>query len=225
MAEITIDSVEARKQSKKVRESWLQSISAGELGIDDAITFSRMKERDSTYVANLRLSTILEQLPGWSEAAATSVLLKNGFKSNDTVKTLRSATIKAGKFKRIFELPPPSFASTRPEMPAGWPWQGKLADLVRVTNKNIPSLEFEGLGDEDLATVGQKKPRPSLAVPEQRANPLTGEIVDPQPFWESKPEEIPEQPAEGIDELDLEEFFGSDSAVTVNEDDIKDLFN
>ena len=223
MSEV-INSVEARKHSKEIRERWLGLIASEEVTIDDILNYARTSERDAGYVAAIRLTTILEQLPGWSEAAAVSVLVKNGFKQNDTIKTLRSFSIKAGKFKRIFELPPPSFASTRPEMPAGWPWQGKLADLVRVTGKTIPALEFEGFGNEDVAKVGQR--RPAILIPDLRADARTGEIVDPQPFWESKKEDIPAQPPEAsIDENDIAELFGEEFPSTVDENDIEAFLN
>jgi len=216
-----IDSVEARKRSKEVREAWLQRIVDGEVTIDEVLEYSRGGDRDANYVSAIRLVSILENLPGWSESAASSVLVKDGFKQNDTIKTLRSFNIKAGKFKHIFELPPPSFASTRPEMPAGWPWQGKLADLVRVTGKEIPALEFEGFGNDEVAKVGVPRRSP-IFVPDLRADPRTGEIVDPEPFWEPKKPEIPVQPPEpNVDENDIAELFGEEVPTTVDESDIE----
>ena len=222
-----IDSVEARRRSKEIRELWLQRIVDNEVSIDDVLEYSLTGDRDSNYVAAIRLTTILENLPGWSESAASSVLVKEGFKPSDTIKTLRSFNIKAGKFKRVFELPPPSFASTRPDMPAGWPWQGKLADLVRVTGKAIPALEFEGFGNDEVAKVGERRRSASpIAIPELRANPLTGEIVNPEPFWEPKPPEIPVQPEEpSIDESDIAALFGDDVPATVDESDIEAFLN
>lgn len=221
-----IDSVEARKRSKGVRENILRSIASGEMTIDDVLNYALTKERDAEYAAGIRLNSILENLPGWSDAAANSVLAKNGFKQSDTIKTLRSAKIKAGKFKNLFELPPPSFASTRPEMPAGWPWQGKLADLVRVTGKTIPALEFEGFGDEDIKKIGEPRKRPTVAIPDLRANPQTGEIVDPQPFWESKKADVPEQPEDpSIDENDIAALFGEEASGQVDQKDIEELFS
>ena len=218
-----IDSVEARKRSKELRENWLQQIADGEVGIDDVITYSRGTSRDANYVAGIRLNSILEKLPGWSESAANGVLLKNGFKQSDTIKTLRSYSIKAGKFKHIFELPPPSFASTRPEMPAGWPWQGKLADLVRVTGKEIPALSFEGTGTGETP----ERRSPALSIPGIRANPNTGEIVEPKPFWEPKPADIPAQPAEPlITENDIADLFGENAENNkVDENDIEAFLN
>lgn len=219
-----INSIEAKKRAKEIRERWMQYIASGEVNLEDVITFARNTvERDAGYVAAIRLSSILNELPGWSEAAAISVLTKNGLNQKDTIKTLRGSRIKTSKFKHILESPPPSFASTRPDMPAGWPWQGKLADLVRVTGKEIPSLQIEGVGSQEATSNPRHKP--FVSVPDMRANPRTGEIVDPEPFWEAKIPDVPEQPVDPyIDEEDIQDLFRETASENkVDESDIEAL--
>lgn len=213
-----LDSAEAKRQAKEVRDQWIQKLTSGEVSIDDALVFAKTDGNEAKWMSNIRLKTILEKMPGWSESAAVAVLVKNGMKASDTLRTLRSAQVKAGKFKDIFYSPSPSFASTRPDMPPGWPWQGKLADLVRATGQMIPALEQEVFGDE---VVSEK--RSALPVPGMRANPRTGEIIDPEPFWEELEKQIEVQPEEPtVTEDDIAALFGDSKPSGIDEKDIEE---
>ena len=235
-----IDGTEARKRANEVRERWLTSVAAGEVGLDELLVFARGGDRDAGYVSSIRLSTLLEQLPGWSNAAAINVLQQNGFKQNDTIKTLRSANLKADKFRYVFELPPPSFASTRPEMPQGWPWEGKLSQLVKVTGQNIPALEMEGYGERESVGTAERLRRaePSVATETPlsgavRVNGATGEVVDTpaasDTFWRSTGSQgFSEDASSAVNDDDLAAILGeTDSDLSakpaVTDDDIEGL--
>lgn len=210
-----IDSAEAKKLSKGVREKWLNSIVSGEVSLDTALAYSLTDDREASYVANIRLSTILEAMPDWSGAAVTSVLLFNGFKANDTIKTIRSASIKAAKFKNILESPAPSSSSTRPKMPEGWPWNGKLSDLVRLTRKGIPSTESE----EDFGVAKTTVPSTKPVVPQVPVVEKDEKKSEPANDLEAPKNPYVDYGAKG----NTEELVWGSSEPDVSDDDIEAL--
>jgi len=206
------NAVEAKKHAQQIREKWLASLVSGEVTLDAVLEFSRGEGRESQYVAALKLSVILKNLPGWNDATSLSSLLKAGLGKNDTIRTLRSAPVKTKKFKEVFDAPPPISGSTRPPMPEGWPWQGKLADLVKVTGQRIPGIEINVVQDESES-------RSAIPVPGMRANPLTGEIIDPEPFWQAAKEQSDEE--FGVTEQDIQELFGDGNSDGVTSEDVE----
>jgi len=137
-------------RANEQRRRWTASVAAGE------ITFAYLVDKSygEPALARIRLLHILAGRPDWNEVTAVEALTHQGFAVKDTIQSIRKSGVKTALFGRMLEFPPDQWRP-RPDMPAGWPWFGRMSAL--------------------LTTVGAPYPRELVDLLDNTTDPETGE--------------------------------------------------
>lgn len=136
---------EGRAKARTIREKWLNAMKTGEVSVDYLIEASRSHETRS--LSTVLLQEVLMTLPGWTSKTATEVLLQNGFGPKENIQNIRKSPSKIELFKVLMSGTPGQWRP-RPKMPEGWPFRGKLDDLLKTVEQDerkssVPSLSFD----------------------------------------------------------------------------------
>lgn len=135
---------EGRQKARRIREKWLDALRTGEVQVDYLIEASRAHETRS--LSTVLLQDILMTLPGWTAKTASEVLLQHGFGPKENLQNIRKSPSKVELFKVLMAGTPGQWRP-RPKMPAGWPFRGKLDELLANVEQDarkaaLPSLSF-----------------------------------------------------------------------------------
>lgn len=130
--ELSAATSDGMRQAKEQREHWKQSLAAGKVSFSQVVEFS--KTHEYRYLSKLRLVDIIAERPGWTTTSAAEILDHNGFTIKDTVQSIRRSPTKVNRMDIIMASDRDNWRA-RPDMPSGWPWQGKLTTLTRFMDE------------------------------------------------------------------------------------------
>lgn len=118
------------RRAANQRAEWAEAIGSGRYTFSYLVAQSQTDEYK--YLAKLKLVDILVKRPGWTTSSAAEILDHNGFSVKDNVQSIRRSRRKIEAFEVILKADRFDWRA-RPELPAGWPWYGKLSYLVDLT--------------------------------------------------------------------------------------------
>lgn len=149
-------------EANAVRNRWLTSLLKGEVKFRILASASYSKNQDR-HLEALRLFAILKARPGWTINTALQALEQNGFTRETTIRSIRRSDEKIGIFESILETSADRWRG-RPEVPAGWPWNGKLSVLVSNAGESLPSdiASLFGPDDDDDVVELPAPPAPDV---------------------------------------------------------------
>lgn len=120
------------RAANQMRKQFLYQLSTGSVTFRRVVTLSR--EYEYRALGKLKLSAILSSQPGWSTNTSTEALLSGGFGAKDNIEGIRKSESKIDAFGKLIGITPDQFRA-RPEFPQGWPWFGRLEDLLNPENE------------------------------------------------------------------------------------------
>lgn len=132
------------RQALQSRDAWSTSVARGEVTFSTLVELSR--HADNRALAKLKLVDILVKRPKWTKESAENALVRVGLTSRDTVQSIRRSDNKIRVFEALLSSQPTNWRS-RPEVPKGWPFRGKLDLLIAVTERTPAAEPSE---DDDL---------------------------------------------------------------------------
>lgn len=124
--------------ARAVRDRFAQGLAQGELQFADVVEFSKARyNEEAKYLSKLRLYDILRAKDGWTDATALEALERNGFDRSTNLINIRRSPRLVATFAEIFDSPAERWRA-RPEPISGWPWMGKLTELIAQNGGVIP---------------------------------------------------------------------------------------
>lgn len=166
---------ENQRESEEVRKRLIADITAGNATIRQICDYSKMDQTDrkALYASRIRLALILRD-KGWASDEAEDALTRNGFKTTDTIRAIRSRKVRFETFYQIWETPPESVRADKGRQiieEAEWPWRGKLSNLADALNVSPAAL----LGVAEPVRALTSSPSPQNSDVHDMLDDLLGE--------------------------------------------------
>ena len=153
----------AYKRATLMRAEWTQLIASGEKTVREALR----KSNDDRYapIKKIRLLAILSNAPGWGKQSALNALtVQLGCAEQTQLWNIARNVKKLNEFQDLLGTSGENY-SPRPRLPKGWPFEGKLDDLLndetilreqeRALFGSEPTI-IGGKHDPGLADVGDE---------------------------------------------------------------------
>jgi len=162
-------------QANAERQKWIASVSSGEVSFRELVEASKFE--DYKALGAIRLYDLLLSRDGWTESTALESIRHSGFDSKDTVRSIRKSDKRVELFSLILSRNNPGQWRVRPEMPPGWPWNGKIGTIIASvgeTDDLIDSILYDD--DDDQVTESVETPD-SMGAPVSEDEPISDDVA------------------------------------------------
>jgi hypothetical protein len=118
---------ESAKRANDIRAEAYNAVRRGSVDLKSLIYLSH--DKNLRAVGKMRIHRMLASRPGWDEASAASALFHYRIGEKDTLVSIRNNETKIAAVDALLTSTSAKWLS-RPEMPKGWPFFGKLTDVL-----------------------------------------------------------------------------------------------
>lgn len=154
---------EAAKRANDIRDEAYKAVQRGTMDLETIIYLSNQK--NFRPLGKMRVHRMLASRPGWDNTSAASALFHYRIGERDTVTSIRNNETKVNAVEDLLTSTSAKWLS-RPEMPKGWPFFGKLTTVLATVN--------EGSGEDsptDLSELDAVENEVEQASPPEGASP------------------------------------------------------
>lgn len=136
------------RRANEMRNRFYIAMATGEITFPALVENSRMDEFKA--LGKMKLLRILKEQPKWSESSAIEALKHIDIGVSDNILDIRKNSSKMESFDLLIRSGPDKWKA-RPRMPEGWPFFGKLSEVLSKENniKEIPQELADLMEDDD----------------------------------------------------------------------------